>query len=189
VRVVLWIFVSLTALNANAADAQDSAAARGPEQAPEEIVVRGKRISEFRVEVELARVRAYDIFNEINSADDFDIQCVDEPRRGSRMGRRVCVARFEDRIAAAAAKDYLATMRAICPDVEGLTQRCLFDPGLASQGINAAKGAESEAPGQRDRLEAEIQRLARTDLRFGQAILDFYEAQLQYEAARKRRDD
>jgi hypothetical protein len=185
-RVVLSIIPLLTALGANVTLAQDTATLQSRTETPEEIVVRGTRLADFRVEVERARVRAYDIFNEVNSTDDFDIVCVDEPRRGSRMGRRVCAARFEGRISANAAKDYLGLMRAICPDVEGLTQRCLFDPGLASRGIAAARSAENEAPTQRARLEAEIQRLARTDLRFGQAILDFYEASLKYEEERKR---
>ncbi len=38
-------------------------------------------------------------------------------------------------------------------------------------------------------MEEEILRLANQDDRFAQAILDFYEASQQYEAARKRRDD
>jgi len=186
-RVMRWIFALLTALSAEAASAQNAAAEPRSTESPEEIIVRGKRLAGFRVEVDLARERAYAVFNEINSTDDFDIQCVDdEPRRGSRMGRRVCAARFEGRIARATAQDYLALMQAICPDLEGLTQRCLFDPGLASRGIAAARGAESEAPTQRGRLEAEIQRLARTDLRFGQAILDFYDASVKYEEERNR---
>jgi hypothetical protein len=188
-RVALWIFLALTALSAEGASAQ-SADEVPRSELPEEIVVRGRRLAEFRVEVELARERAYAVFNEINSTDDFDIQCVDDaPRTGSRMGRRVCAARFEGRISRRAAQDYLALMNAICPDDRGLTQRCLFDPGLASRGIAAARGAESEAPTQRARLEAEIQRLARTDLRFGQAILDFYDAGLKYEEERKRPRD
>lgn len=189
-RVVLWIFALLTTLGADAAHAQDTAAVQSRTETPEELVVRGKRLADFRVEVDLARERAYAVFNEINSTNDFDIQCVDDvPRRGSRIGRRVCAPRFEGRISSAAAKDYLGMLRAMCPDAEGLTQRCLFDPGLASRAIAAARGAESEAPTQRDRLEAEIQRLARTDLRFGQAILDFYDVSLKYEEQRKRRED
>src|SRR6202008_342487 len=103
-----------------------------PQEAPDEVVVRGRRLTELRVEIEIKRERAYSIFNEINSTDDFDFQCVEELRRGSRMPRRVCAPRFEGRISAAAARDYLATMRAVCPDAEGLTHRCLFDPGTAS---------------------------------------------------------
>jgi hypothetical protein len=191
-RIATLILFSIAASRPAVAGAQNEPAVRDggaapSQQRPEEIIVRGKRLADFRVEVELARERAYAVFNEINSTDDFDIQCVDdEPRTGSRMGRPVCAARFEGRIARAAAQDYLSLMRAICPDIEGLTQRCLFDPGLASRGVAAARGAESEAPTQRARLEAEIERLARTDLRFGQAILDFYDAGLKYEEERKR---
>ena len=38
-------------------------------------------------------------------------------------------------------------------------------------------------------MNDEILRLARTDLRFGQAILEFFEASEQYEAARQRFGD
>jgi len=41
----------------------------------------------------------------------------------------------------------------------------------------------------RDRMNAEVLRLAQQDLRFGQAILDFYEASQEYGAARKGRED
>ena len=46
-------------------------------EAPEEIVVRGRRLVELGVEVEKAREHAA-IFNEINSNDDFDVHCRDE---------------------------------------------------------------------------------------------------------------
>ena len=71
------------------------------------------------------------------------------------------------------------------PDFEGLTQRCLTDPGLGSRAA-AARGPASETATQRDRLQAEIERLARPDLRFGQALLDFYDASLKYDEERRR---
>jgi hypothetical protein len=151
VRVVLWTSVLLTALHAHASHLQDAAAVQSRAETPEEIVVRGKRLAEFRVEVEEVRERAYDIFNELNSTDDFDFECVDEPRRGSRMNRRVCVAQFEGRIQQAAAKEYIRTLKSLCPDEEGLTQRCLTDPGYASRAAAAARGAASEAMIQQDR--------------------------------------
>jgi hypothetical protein len=184
-RVVLWILALLPALGAAAAHVQEAPVVQSRTETPEEIVVRGKRLAEFRVEVQLARERAYDIFNEINGNDDFDFECVDERRRGSRMNRRVCTAQFEGRIQITAAKEYIRTLRALCPDPEGLTQRCLTDPGLGSRAAAAARGPASEAPAQRDRLQAEIERLARTDLRFGQALLDFYDADVRYEEERK----
>jgi hypothetical protein len=154
-------------------------------ETPDEVIVRARRLAEFRVEVQLARERAYAIFNEINSTDDFDITCELGPRTGTRVGRQVCAARFEGRISSRAAKDYLATMRWLCGGELGLTQDCIFGP-QSGQGMAAARAAESEAPIQRDRLEQEIHRLARTDLRFGQAILDFYDASVRYEEERKR---
>jgi hypothetical protein len=196
VRVVLWTFALLTTLSADPARTQKAAAAQNPAatggsdarrtEAPEEIIVRGKRLAAFRVEVELARERAYAVFNEINSTDDFDVTCKSEMRTGTRVSRQVCGARFEGRISRRAAQEYLATVKALCAGPFGLTQDCLFDPGLASRGIAAARGAENEAPIRRDQLVEEINRLAREDLRFGQAILDFYDASMRYDEERKR---
>jgi hypothetical protein len=186
-RVVLWILPVLTALSASAAHAQSPGATPSDAQraeAPEEIVVRGRRLEEFRLEVEKLRVRAYDIFNEINSTDDFDIRCDSETRTGTRLGRQVCVAQFEGRISSRASKDYMAAIKANC--VAGLTQDCIFDPNIAGYGLVAAKAVEGEAPNKRALLSQELHRLARTDLAFGQAILDYYDAHLKYEEERKR---
>ena len=59
-------------------------------------------------------------------------------------------------------------------------------------GQNAADSAcaiEGQAPSMRERMNDEILRLANQDERFAQAILDWYEANQQLEAARKRRRD
>lgn len=189
-RFVISMLATWAALSVSPARPQDavpaSAAAAESSETADEVVVRGKRLADFRVEVQQARERAYDIFNELNSTDDFDIECGDQPRRGSRIGRTVCGAAFEGRIAAATAKEYLAMLRALCPDPEGLTQRCMTDPGISSRAAAAARGPASEAPTQRDRLQTEIERLATTDLQFGQALLDFYDASVRYEEERKR---
>jgi hypothetical protein len=195
VRVVLWTVVSLTALCASAAHAQSPAATGGPDarrtETPEEIIVRGKRLADFRVEVDLARERAYAIFNEINSNDDFDIRCRDERRYHSRAKRRVCRAQFETRISADTAKEYMATLSWTCPaGPDGFidTQACMFS-GPGQNATARAQAVEGQAPPMQDRMNDEILRLARTDLRFGQAILDFFEASQEYEAARERRED
>ena len=41
----------------------------------EELVVRGRRLSDFRSALEIARVRVYDLFNDLNSDDAFDVHC------------------------------------------------------------------------------------------------------------------
>lgn len=190
-RIVALILFSIAVSSPDSAGAQNEPAARDggdapSQETPEEIVVRGKRLVAFRLEVELARERAYDLFNEINSNDDFDIQCTAEQRTGTRLGRQVCAARFEGRISSRAGKDYLSALRAVCnQDPGGLTQDCMFS-GASSYGIAAAQATESEAPIKRDLLHAEIHRLARENLEFGQAILDFYDTSLKYQEERKR---
>ena len=54
---------------------------------------------------------------------------------------------------------------------------------------SAAQGIEGQAPSKRDQMKDEILRLANEDERFARAILDWYEANQQYEEARKRRND
>lgn len=176
------ILISLAASGGGVAFAQLEAAA--PQQNTEEVIVRGRRIAELRVEIEQARIRAYDIFNEINSDDDFDVRCQDESRSGTRMPQQVCRARFEDRISSRAGQEYIGALKWVCR--EGLTQDCIFSEG-SSYGISAAQGVEGEAPLKRQQLKQEIARLANENDEFAQAILDWYEANQVYEARRKRR--
>jgi hypothetical protein len=181
----LIFFFAIALIRIDVAEAQNdelSTPRASTGERPEEIVVRGKRLADFRVEVEKARVRAYDVFNEINSTDDFDVSCNVEQRTGTRLGRQVCVARFEGRVSRRAAQDYMAAIRDRCQGQ--LSADCMFDPNIAGAGTLAAKGVEGELPRQRALMSEEIYRLARTDLRFGQAILDFYEASQRYEEER-----
>lgn len=46
--------------------------------ADEEIVVRRQRLSDVRLELEAARVQVFDVFNEVNSDEEFDISCKHE---------------------------------------------------------------------------------------------------------------
>jgi hypothetical protein len=191
-RIVAAFLFSLAASGANIVVAQSEPGQRTgppvPQQNPEEVIVRGRRLGELRFEIEQARIRAYDMFNEINSDDDFDVRCQDKSRSGTRMPQQVCRARFEDRISSRAGQEYIATLRWRCPDPEGLTQDCVFSD-YSSSAISAAQGVEGEAPGKRQQLRQEITRLANENDEFAQAILDWYEATRQYEAARKRRGD
>jgi hypothetical protein len=169
-----------------------SSAASATQQEPtEEVVVRGQRLADLRYEVQQAREHAYAIFNDINSSDDFDVYCKNERKYHSRATRRVCRARFESRISADAAKEYMATLIWNCPANPGGfidTQACMFSgPGQTAK--LAAQRVEGQAPPMHDRMHDEIVRLANENDQFAQAILDFYEASQQYEAARGRDDD
>jgi hypothetical protein len=170
---------------------QQRAADSAQRDRADEVIVRGRRIGQLRAEMEKARERAYSIFNEINSNDDFDVLCRDETRYFSHSQRRVCRARFENRISSQAAKEYMNTLTTRCPpDREGAIQwqACTFN-GIGQTARSNAQAVEGQAASMHDRMNDEILRLARTDLRFGQAILDFFEATQQYEAARARGDD
>jgi hypothetical protein len=151
----------------------------------DEVIVRGRRLTELRFEVEQAQERAYAIFNALNSDDDFDVYCREERKYHSRATQRTCRAQFENRISAEAAQEYMAALNWQCP-VGTPTQECIFSD-YSSGAISAAQGAEGQAPTKRRQMQDEIVRLANQDERFAQAILDWYETTQQYEAARKRR--
>ena len=72
-----------------------------------------------------------------------------------------------------------------CSDPVGLTVECLFDDRSAG-GISAAQGIEGQAPTKREQLRQEIERLARQNLAFAEAIVEWYEASVRYDEARKR---
>lgn len=194
-RVVMAILLSVMA--SGVAFGQGDAAAREgagspPQEVPDEVVVSGRRVAVLRAEVQTARELAYSIFNELNSNDDFDVYCRQEGRTGTRSTQRVCRAQFENRISADAASEYMSQLFALCqPDpATGVfdTQACMFG-GTGQAARSAAQGVETQLPSMRDRMTDEILRLAREDDRFAQAILDWYEANQQYDAARRRRDD
>jgi hypothetical protein len=160
-------------------------------EAPEEVIVRGRRLTELRFNVQEARERAYNVFNEINTDDDFDVHCRYERKYHSRAKKWVCAAQFEDRITADAGAEYMRTLKWICPPSPvgaANIQDCIFS-GHGQMAANAARRVEGQAPPMRDRMDDEIVRLANENDEFAQAILDWYEADLRYDEARGRGED
>ena len=189
---VALIVLSMSA-SLGLAFAQTEPAARAPgatasQEPPEEVVVRGRRLGELRSEAEDARERAYGLFNDLNSNDDFDVHCHKESRGGTNVPQEVCRAQFENRMSSAAAKDYFSSLFLSCPGSLGITQDCMFS-AQAQGAISRMQGAQSVLPSMQDQMTDEIFRLARENDEFAQAILDWYEASQQYDAARKRRKD
>ena len=78
-----------------------------PVEEPEEIIVRGKPLSEFRLEIERAHDEMVRLFNDANEDDDTDVRCRDEAPTGSRIPRRVCFSVAQERASASAALDFL----------------------------------------------------------------------------------
>jgi hypothetical protein len=169
------------------ASSERSSAGLPNQQVDDEVVVTGKPVGQLRVAVEKARERAYGIFNEINSSNDFDFRCSDETRVFSHAKQRVCRPRFEGRITSTAATEYMSALTMTCP--AGPTgfinfQACMTG-AYAQRGQARAQAVSGGAPGMHDQLNDEILRLAGENDEFAQAILGFYAAQQEYDAARK----
>jgi hypothetical protein len=60
--------------------------------APPDIVVRGRAYGELMLQVRLAEEAVFARFNDINSTDDFDLHCRDEPAVGSHVLKRGCLS-------------------------------------------------------------------------------------------------
>lgn len=82
-------------------------AATNPTEQAEDVVVRGKALSRYRLELEEAREELIDVYNEENSGDDNDVVCRDERPTGSRMPQRVCRSKAETEAESAAARAFL----------------------------------------------------------------------------------
>ena len=81
------------------------------EQAPsdtlEEIIVYGQRsLLKFRLDMYRAEEDFYDLFNSLNSDDEYDVHCYREAPTGSHIRRRFCRANFEKEITAEAAVNW-----------------------------------------------------------------------------------
>ena len=101
--------------NQNQNQGQDSSAVAVPGSAPgsasipiEEITVLGeKTLFTLRLEIESAETKVFDLFNDLNSSDDFDITCTKEVYVGSHFKKRSCMAAYLREAQARNTQDYL----------------------------------------------------------------------------------
>lgn len=95
----------------------------------EEIVVVSKKsLRQLRLELFAAEDRAYELFNELNGDDDYDIHCYREAQTGSRILRRVCRTQYELDATAEAAKAFLLGIPSVAPWAEvKRKERILFE--------------------------------------------------------------
>ena len=92
------MFLCTSALAQNEEELQD------PSEVPEtqvneseieQIIVQGERTTfALRMEIQSAETEVYNLFNELNSNDEFDVTCEDVVYTGSRIPRRTCMAAF-----------------------------------------------------------------------------------------------
>lgn len=109
--VTMLLFVSPAPAAETQAANDDSSRGR-----PEEVIVRGeKSLRTLRLEVEEAKERVYDVFNQHNSDDALDIRCSDEPRPGSRIRQRTCRGRYVDDATHRSGRDFVQLLQSSCP--------------------------------------------------------------------------
>ena len=142
-----------------------------PVEQPEEIIVRAKPLSQFRLEVELARDEMIKLFNEANEGEDNDVRCRYEAPTGSRIPRRVCFSVAQDRVSANGARDFLQALTMGDGSSSAVT-------GIGS-GLNAAGGDRAMAT-----FENEWQRVMGTNQQFRDAVVKYRELEDEFDRAR-----
>ena len=184
-RARFLFLVLLTALTLGRVAAQSEPtppADRADERAEqiEEITVLGQRsLRALRLEVQAARERVYDLFNSLNSNDEFDITCQNVPMTGTRIPQRVCRPQFAGNATSTAASGFLRALLFECsinqPDYEACVQR----------NTSAAQATVSVVPLKDRQLASEVQRLAREHRGFRRAMTEYQALERGYEDARR----
>jgi hypothetical protein len=153
----------------------------------EEVIIHGRRtLFGLRRELEVAREHVWDIFNEINSNDDFDISCMNAARTGTRLTKRTCRPQYADTATSRAGKA-LARRVHQCDPTSGTYGICLE---MAMQNGGSEAQAEIGRIAIMDkRLDEEFRRLARERPELAAAILEFLAKEREYDDAARSRDD
>lgn len=123
----------------------------------EEIIVRGRSFGDLRFEIRRSEEAVFARFNELNSSDDFDIECRIEKIYGHRG--RTCMPNFVRDLQARAAVEMARAMQG-----QG-------DSGLGFLYAQQARRLQAD-------LDAEMRRLAAEDPDLQDAIAEFSAAQL-----------
>ena len=189
-KATLWVLLPCLLASWEPLSAQTGAPGGGDSvptaarEQPEELIVRGRRLADFRAELEAARVHVYDLFNALNSDDAFDVHCQIESTTGTRLRQQTCRPQFKDDISQAAAKAWVDGIRDACG--RQLTQDCIFSDA-ASLAKSRALAEESWEPIMQQRFAIEMARVVRANPEMQQAILDYEAVERAYAEARNSR--
>ena len=121
----------------------------------------------LRHEVYKAEERAYDLFNELNTDDEFDVICKLVAPTGTRLEKRVCRPRFEDSLRAQAAREY----------VENIT----------SGGFSSTGTTEALIKRKHKQFMIELEAITTENPELLAAFLEFYDARKIAESEHERR--
>jgi len=175
--VVLLVYSQLAYTQESLTADQSADMVRHPQQVLEEITIVGERTTfALRQQIERAENNLYQLFNELNSSDQFNIKCRNRKRR-SHIPRRECEPKFLTRARQANAVMAMAAMRSgggwgaptqhVPNYVSG--NSAMFDYGLdllqSERELKTWEGRTFEA------LNAEMLRLATENQQFLEALM------------------
>ena len=168
-----------------AQNASGGAPADGSTEAPEEItIVGGRPLSEYRLELEEARLALVDAYNEANSSDANDVTCRNERATGTRMPQRVCRSKAQSDAEASASMNFLRSLTHSAGNFRSATAP--GGPQLnASIGAAAAQSsAEVLSAESRAAIEAELETLKKENRQVYRAVVKYLELEDEYNRAR-----
>lgn len=92
-----WLAAApVIAANEALATTFDDAVTEAEEQELDEVIVSGMTLRQMRDAIVAAEQRFYDLYNELNQDDDFDIHCHERASLGTRIRRRQCLIAFQE---------------------------------------------------------------------------------------------
>ena len=144
-----------------------------PVEEPEEIVVRAKPLSQYRLEIELARDEMIKLFNEANEDDDNDVRCRYDAPTGSRIPVRVCFSAAQDRASGNAARDFLQALA-----------RGAGSAGGTETGIGSAQEAVVAENRAQAQFENEWRRVLGENQQFYDAVVKYRVLEDEFDRAR-----
>jgi hypothetical protein len=174
---VFWFGVPTRAQDA----AQATDGAQSAQTADEEIVIRGRRtLFTLRQETEAAREHVWEVFNEINGNDDFDISCNTSARTGTRMTRRACRPQYANDATREAGRALARRIRLCDPTSDGYAG-CL-EMAMANGNSEAQQYIARIAYMDR-RLDDEFRQLVRERPELATAVHEFLTKENEYKEA------
>ena len=194
-RTITSIAVALFALCSPAfAAAQDEAPATATAAAPatteaqssqepvEEVVVRGRRtLFALRREMQSARENVWEVFNAVNSDNDFDIACTSAPRTGSHVKNRACRPQYADKATRRAGQELARRMSACAAGDSACLEAAM------QMATGEAQTQLAIIPYMDKRLDDEFHRLAAEQPELATAILEYLGKEHEYEEAVRSR--
>ena len=139
--------------------------AEEPPAMMEEVIVQGnKPLLALQLEMYRAEEALYDLFNSINTNDDFDVHCYKEAPIGSHIKQRVCKSNFHRNLLAKASQRMMLGEHYVSPAAEikqmnerllaDMTESALAQPEMLEALIRATEAKQALESERKRRCEA-----------------------------------